>query len=163
MSPTITNFDPLLYEIGRDAVFGMCIMAIVLIFNGLCFTQVLFFYRRKTSHLVETSVVRITLYFVAAVLALVASQMVSIMIWGTALFKYDLIQTPSLASLFSGSCYTTIGVFSDLLPAGWKSIAFYIAFSGLFSFAWATSIMMSMVESLTKAWDKTARKQKQQN
>ena len=148
---------------GRDAVFGMCIMALVLIFNGLCFTQVLFFYRRRTAHLVETSVVRITLYFVAAVLALVASQMIAIMIWGTALFKYELIQTPSLAILFSGSCYPTIGVFSDLLPAGWKSIAFYIAFSGLFSFAWATSIMMSMVESLTKAWDKTARKQKQQN
>ena len=156
----MTNMDPLLYEIGRDALFGMCIMAVVLIFNGLCFTQVLFFYRRKTAHLVETSVVRITLYFVAAVLALVASQMISIMIWGIALFKSDLIQTPSLAILFSGSCYTTIGVFSDMLPAGWKSIAFYIAFSGLFSFAWATSIMMSMVESLTKAWDKTARKQK---
>lgn len=163
MTPTITNIDPLLYEMGRDAVFGMCIMALVLIFNGLCFTQVLFFYRRRTAHLVETSVVRITLYFVAAVLALVASQMIAIMIWGTALFKYDLIHTPSLAILFSGSCYTTIGVFSDLLPTGWKSIAFYIAFSGLFSFAWATSIMMSMVESLTKAWDKTARKQKQQN
>ena len=156
----MTNMDPLLYEIGRDALFGMCIMAVVLIFNGLCFTQVLFFYRRKTAHLVETSVVRVTLYFVAAVLALVASQMISIMIWGIALFKSDLIQTPSLAILFSGSCYTTIGVFSDMLPAGWKSIAFYIAFSGLFSFAWATSIMMSMVESLTKAWDKTARKQK---
>ena len=31
MSPTITNIDPLLYEMGRDAVFGMCIMALVLV------------------------------------------------------------------------------------------------------------------------------------
>lgn len=155
------TLDPLLFEMGRDAIFGLCVMALVLIFNGLCFTQVLFFYRRRTTHIFETSVVRITLYFVTAVLALVISQMCSIMIWGTALYTKELIQSPSLAILFSGSCYTTIGVFSDLLPTGWKSIAFYIAFSGLFSFAWATSIMMSMVESLTKAWDKTARKQKQ--
>jgi hypothetical protein len=40
----------------------------------------------------------------------------------------------------------------DILPNGSKSLAFIIAFSGLFSLAWTTSIMIGMTETYRKAW-----------
>lgn len=155
-----TNIDPLLYEFGRDTAFGLSIMSIILAFNGVCFTRVLFVYRKMSNWAsIQNSLGAIAL-FVVSVILLAVIQLVAILIWGLTLFHADLIPTRAMAILFAGSCYTTIGVFSDLLPAGWKSIALFIAFSGLFSFAWATSIMMSMADSLTQAWDKSNKPKK---
>jgi hypothetical protein len=53
--------------------------------------------------------------------------------------------------LFSGSCYTTVGFVDDLLPIGWKSLAFFISLSGLFSLAWTTSVMIHMTAALKAA------------
>ncbi|MEN9902615.1 MAG: hypothetical protein RL651_1279 [Pseudomonadota bacterium] len=149
------NFDPLLYELGRDALFGLSVMALVLVFNGVCYTRVLFWYRKVASNVSSKNSLGTIVLFVMSVLALAIVQLCAILIWALALFHMDLIPTRAMAILFSGSCYTTIGVFEDLLPAGWKSVALFIAFSGLFSFAWATSIMMSMANSFTQAWDKS--------
>ncbi len=152
--------DPLLYELGRDALFGLTVMAVVLTFNGLCFTRVLFWYRKMAAKISAETNLGAILLFVTSVLMLAIVQLFAILIWASALFHTDLVSTRSMAILFSGSCYTTIGVFSDLLPPGWKSLALYIAFSGLFSFAWATSIMMSMANSFTQAWDKSNKTKK---
>jgi hypothetical protein len=154
------DFNPLLYELGRDVLFGLSMMALVLVFNGLCYTRVLFWYRKATSNASSENSLGAIVLFVASVLALAIVQLCAIMIWALALFHTDLIPTRAMAILFSGSCYTTIGVFEDLLPSGWRLVALFIAFSGLFSFAWATSIMMSMANSFTQAWDKSNKPRK---
>lgn len=154
------HFDPMLYELGRDALFGFSMMALVLLFNGLCFTRVLFWYRKMATKTSTEGAVGAIGLFVTSVLMLSLVQLCAILMWAFALFHADLIPTRALAILFSGSCYTTIGIFSDLLPVGWKSVALFIAFSGLFSFAWATSIMMSMANSFTQAWDKSNKPKK---
>jgi hypothetical protein len=56
------------------------------------------------------------------------------------------------AILFAGSCYTTLGFVEDILPNGWKSLAFFISFSGLFSLAWTTSIMIGMTNTYRETW-----------
>lgn len=150
-----SNIDPLLYEFGRDAAFGLMMMSVVVAFNGVCFTRVLFMYRKMSCWVSTNNTLGAIALFVISVLMLAIVQLVAILIWGLTLYHVDLIPTRAMAILFTGSCYTTIGVFSDLLPAGWKSLALFIAFSGLFSFAWATSIMMSMANSFTQAWDKS--------
>ena len=154
------NIDPLLYEFGRDIVFGLCVMSLVLMFNGICFTRVLFMYRKMAEWVETKSSLFGIVVFVFSVMLLALVQLAAILIWGMAIYKEGLIATPAMAILFSGSCYTTIGIFSDLLPPGWKSLALMMAFSGLFSFAWATSIMMSMADSLTQAWDKSNKPKK---
>lgn len=149
------NIDPLLYEFGRDTIFGLSMISIILAFNGVCFTRVLFMYRKMANWVSVQNGLGAIALFVISVILLAIVQLVAILIWGLTLFHADLIPNRAMAILFAGSCYTTIGVFSDLLPAGWKSLALFIAFSGLFSFAWATSIMMSMANSFTQAWDKS--------
>jgi hypothetical protein len=57
------------------------------------------------------------------------------------------------ALIFAGSCYTTVGFAADTLPDGWKSLAFFIAFSGLFSLAWTTSAMIGMTNAYKAAWN----------
>jgi hypothetical protein len=64
---------------------------------------------------------------------------------------------PLEALLFAGSCYTTVGFESDTLKEGWKSFAFFISFSGLFSLAWTTSIMIPMTTTYKKAWNQKYR------
>jgi len=149
------NIDPLLYEFGRDIAFGLAMMSVVLAFNGLCFTRVLFMYRKMATWVSTQNTLGAIALFVISVLLLAIVQLVAIMIWSMTLYHLDLIPTRAMAILFTGSCYTTIGVFADLLPPGWKSLALFIAFSGLFSFGWATSIMMSMANAFTKAWDQS--------
>ncbi|MBU3596731.1 hypothetical protein ICN10_10005 [Polynucleobacter sp. 86C-FISCH] len=64
----------------------------------------------------------------------------------------ELITSPINAILFAGSCYLTLGFIGDVLPFGWKSLALFISFSGLFSIAWTTSAMVGLTNSLKGAW-----------
>lgn len=137
-------------EIFRDAVFGLAVLAVVLVINTYLFIQIYIWYVRISSKLVHATPFKLILIFVATVLAMSFVQLASILIWTGALFWSGLIDDIRLAMLFAGSSYTTLGIFSDLLPRGWKSVAFYIAFSGLFSFAIATSSMISMLSIVTK-------------
>ena len=137
-------------QIVRDAAFGLSVLAVVLTTNAYLFIQIYLWYVRVCARLVHAAPYKLILNFVAAVLMMSLVQLSSILIWTGALFWSGLIEDIRLAMLFAGSSYTTLGIFSDLLPHGWKSVAFYIAFSGLFSFAIATSSMISMLSFITK-------------
>ena len=154
------NIAPLLYEFGRDTAFGLLIMSIILAFNGIFFTRVLFTYRKMANRAWTQNSLGAIALFVISVMLLAVVHLVAILIWGITLFHADFIPTRAMAILFAGSCYTTIGIFSDLLPVGWKPLSLFIAFTGLFSFAWSTSIMISMANSLTQAWDKSNKPKK---
>lgn len=137
-------------QIIRDAAFGMTFLAVILLSNTFFFIQIYFWFTRSCAKLQKVVPYQLIARFMAAVLLMSLVQLASILIWTTAIYSKGLIDDIRLAMLFSGSCYTTLGVFSDTLPDGWKSLAFYIAFSGLFSFAMATSAMMSMLSVITR-------------
>jgi hypothetical protein len=46
-----------------------------------------------------------------------------------------------------------LGNFTPILPGGWHLVPAFIAFSGLFSFAWASSSTISMVNALNHYLD----------
>lgn len=137
-------------QIIRDAAFGMTFLAVILLSNTFFFIQIYFWFTRSCAKLQKVAPYQLIARFMAAVLLMSLVQLASILIWTAAIYSKGLIDDIRLAMLFSGSCYTTLGVFSDILPDGWKSLAFYIAFSGLFSFAMATSAMMSMLSVITR-------------
>ena len=72
--------------------------------------------------------------------------------WAVFLFMLGLIDDGLTAIIFAGSCYTTVGFAADSLPYGWKTLAFFIAFTGLFSLAWTTSGLVSMTAVYCDAW-----------
>lgn len=143
-------------QIFRDAAFGLGFLAIVLVINAVLFIRIFIWFMKASGKLTQARALDLIFLFVGAVLMMSLVQITSILIWTVALYATGLIENIRLAMLFSGSSYTTLGIFSDVLPQGWKSVAFYIAFSGLFSFAIATSSMMSMLTIVTKKLYKSA-------
>jgi hypothetical protein len=92
-------------------------------------------------------------YFISIIL-LIMAQVLAIAIWALMLRVMNLINDPLDALLFAGSCYTTIGIVSDVMPAGWKMLALFIALSGLFSIALSTAVMLGMSPLFRYAWMK---------
>ena len=90
-------------------------------------------------------------YFTFFFIALI--HLAEIIIWTVYILELNLIQDAIKTLLFVGSCYTTIGFIEDILPNGWKSLAFFISFSGLFAMAWTTSVMISMTNTYKAAWN----------
>lgn len=137
-------------QIFRDAAFGLIFLAIVLVINAIFFIRIFLWFMKSSAKLDNGRSLGLVILFVIAVLMMSLVQIGSILIWTVALYGAGLIDDIRQAMLFAGSSYTTLGIFSDILPTGWKSLAFYIAFSGLFSFAIATSSMISMVSIITR-------------
>jgi len=137
-------------QVFRDATFGLVFLSIVIVVNTILFVRIFIWFMRACTRRSKPTHFELIFLFVTGVLMMSLVQLGSILIWTVALYATGLIEDIRLAMLFSGSSYTTLGIFSDVLPKGWKSVAFYISFSGLFSFAIATSSMMSMLSIITK-------------
>lgn len=151
--PTLPITDSSLLMASKELGFGFFIMAIVFVYLGYFLTKISATHAVKSKIFTETSQYwKAVFEFVFKISLLALVQIGAIAIWGLALIWGGLAKEPEMAFLFAGSCYTTIGIFSDILPPDWKGLALIIAFSGLFSFAWSTSIMMSMTTVFQEAW-----------
>jgi hypothetical protein len=147
---TLEDLNQFLEQLLRDTAFGMGIFAIVLVTNAYLIVHIYLWFVKKCASLVNAPPYKLIFLFVTSIYAMSLVQLSAILIWTVALYANALIDDIHLALLFAGSTYTTLGIYSDTLPVGWKSVAFYIAFSGLFSFAIATSSMMSMLSTIAK-------------
>lgn len=112
-------------------------------------------------HLSKNRYNRVILAYILSITYLALVQLLSIFVWGAYITILGLIDHLYLALLFAGSCYTTIGIVSDIMPSAWKVQAIFIALSGLFAVALSTSGMLSMARLFRIAWyrkhDKTIR------
>lgn len=145
LSPVIHDSESILLQVS-PLLFGGFVLMLILS-NHAFFTEcVSFLHNRVTRQLVETNrtwIARPFLYL--SVLLLLASHLVEIMIWAYALVFANLAPNLQEAVYFSGSTYTTLGYGSDIMPESWNAITAVIALSGMFSIAWTTSSLMSMI------------------
>ena len=143
------SFLALLYDI----LVGIGGVILILLFHGTLINHVLMRFENMTANNLkkkEYHWVFVHFYITFAFIALI--HFAEVLIWSFIIYQLELLKNPNDAILFAGSCYTTLGLVSDILPNGSKSLAFIIAFSGLFSLAWTTSIMIEMTETYRKAW-----------
>lgn len=103
-------------------------------------------------HLGANAYNRVFLTYLTAITFLMLVQVLSIIGWGGFIYLLGLIEHPFNAILFAGSCYTTIGIVSDVMPNAWKLQAIFIALSGLFALALSTAAMLSMAPLFRMAW-----------
>jgi hypothetical protein len=75
---------------------------------------------------------------------------VEIIAWAMALLRLGLIVHPANAIYFCANAYTTMGYGAVDLSVQWRNITAVIAISGLFTFAWTTSSMVTMVANYMK-------------
>ena len=136
-----------------DVFFGVLGLIAILVFHGSCINHIIMrFDRRTEKNQSQGQYNRVFIHFYASFMLIACVHICEIVIWSVYLIALNLIPNGIEALIFAGSCYTTVGFAADSLPAGWKSLAFFIAFSGLFSIAWTTSVMIGMTEAYKKAW-----------
>jgi hypothetical protein len=137
-----------------DSFFGLVGMTIVLIFHGTGINHLIMRFERKTdANLNLNQYNRVFAHFYATFLFIAIVHICEIVLWCFYLLILGLVEDPLQAMLFAGSCYTTVGFINDILPVGWKTLAFFIAFTGLFSLAWTTSVMIGMTNTYKAAWN----------
>ena len=136
-----------------DIIFGLIGLTIILVFHGSALIHIVMRFERLTLvNLEKKQHNRIFFHFYVAFIFFALIHVSEIFIWSALIIWLNLIPDTVQAILFSGSCYTTVGFVQDILPTGWKSMAFFIAFTGLFSLAWTTSVMIGMTAIYKQAW-----------
>ena len=121
----------------------------ILVFNSL----IMRFEMKTDQNLSNGQYNWVFIHFYASFFFIALVHLCEIILWCFYLLSLGLIDDAVQALLFAGSCYTTVGFVSDILPYGWKSLAFFIAFTGLFSLAWTTSVMIGMTNTYKSAWN----------
>ena len=138
----------------RDALYGIAGLIMVLAFHGSFINFIILRFERLTSQNLKAKQYNwVFFHFYASFFFIALIHISEIIIWTIYVIRLELIDGGIKALLFVGSCYTTVGFVEDILPNGWKTLAFFISFSGLFSMAWTTSGMISMTNSYKAAWN----------
>jgi hypothetical protein len=134
---------------------GGAMLFVVMVFHGVLLLQIAKRYEVKTFlYLAEKKYSSVALCFYVSVFCLFLTHIAEILLWGFALYGFTLIPLLGQSILFAGSTYTAMGFMEDILPDGWKMLAVIIAFSGMFSFAWTASVMISMTKNFRQAYTK---------
>ena len=134
-------------------LLGIFMLMLVMLIHGISLLQIAKRYEVKSFlYLSEHAYSSVALIFYISVLCLFLTHIFEIIIWGASLYIFKLLPDLGQSILFSGSTYTAMGFMDDLLPAGWKMLAIIIAFSGMFSFVWTASVMISMTKNFRQAY-----------
>jgi hypothetical protein len=137
-----------------DIIFGLTGLTLILVFHGSALNHIVMRFERLTKANLEKKQHNwIFLHFYVAFIFFALIHISEIFAWSGIIIWLNLIPDTVQAILFAGSCYTTVGFVSEILPVGWKSMAFFIAFTGLFSLAWTTSVMIGMTALYKEAWN----------
>ena len=78
----------------------------------------------------------------------------SLTIWAVALIQFNFVDDWMTAIMLTASFFTSVGNFTVNLPVDWRLIPSAIAFTGMFSFAWATASTLSMLRDFSDALEK---------
>ncbi len=131
MIQALINFP--LIPLLRDALWGIVGLVAILIFHGSAINHIYMRFERHTVNYLKLSQYnRVFVHFYASFAFIALTHLLEILLWAIFIFSFSLFKEPIEAILFAGSCYTTVGFEPDALPDGWKTLAFFISFTGLF-------------------------------
>jgi hypothetical protein len=144
---------PFLLPLIKEIMVGTALLLLVLIYHGSAINHVIMRFDRITKkNLANQHYNWVFFHFYVAFNSIALIHIFEVLLWACFLMALGLMGDALSAIIFSGSCYTTVGFAPDALPQGWKSLAFFIAFTGLFSLAWTTSVMINMTNVYRQAW-----------
>jgi hypothetical protein len=129
--------------------FGSVMLVIIVLIHGAGLDRIIDRYkgrsdvlRRKLWHpYLATSL------FAVTILLMLFLHVFEVCVWGVALNRTGLITSFRDSMYFSANTYTTIGYGLMILPYNWRELSPLMAISGLFTFAWTTGELFSIVES----------------
>jgi len=128
----------------QESFFGLSVMSAVVIFNIYTFGWISSAYQQMLDRSVfrnkHIEMMRLSLF----IMLLVVVMLFSLSIWVVAFGWSGLIPDWPTALVFTAAYFTSVGNFDMSFPYGWRLIPSIVAFSGFFSFAWATAVSIGM-------------------
>ncbi len=131
---------------------GSLVLVILVVFHGISLHKILIHFKRRELRL-ESGRPHLwgaAFLFGWAIFMMLSLHVVEIILWGLALLRLGLVVKPANAFYFCANAYTTMGYGAVDLDLQWRNITPIIAISGLFTFAWTTSSLVTMVQSYMK-------------
>ncbi len=131
---------------------GALLLVILVLFHGIGLHGILVRFKRSQVRLQmgRPHLGRAGFLFGWSVFLMLSMHIMQITAWAFALMWIGLILRPSDAIYFCANAYTTLGYGMVDLDQHWRNISPIIAISGLFSFAWTTSSLVSILSSYLK-------------
>jgi hypothetical protein len=131
---------------------GSVILVVLVLFHGISLHRILVLFKRGEIRLRtgRPHLGRAGLLFGWAVFLILTLHIMEIAAWSFALMRMGLIIKPADALYFCANAYTTLGYGTVDLGVNWRNISPIIAISGLFTFAWTTSSLVSIVNAYLK-------------
>ncbi len=128
-------------------LLGGTMLVFIAVLHGFGLDWIVRRYKRRAAHLrSETWPPRLAiLVFAGTIFLMLLLHMSEIWIWGLVLRGGGLVNNLHEAVYFSANAYTTLGMGSMALPYSWHELTPIIAIAGLFTFAWTTSEMFTIV------------------
>ena len=147
------------YVFNLDALlFGGFVLVIIMLIHAVFAISIHVGYTRVSGHCMRRKKYLLAqLAFLAGMFLLMIPHLVEIGVWGAAIHYSGLVKNLHDAIVFSGSSYTTLGFAPNVFPPGWELVTVIIAVSGMFAFAWSTTVMLDMAKSFRRAREAIAR------
>ena len=92
-------------------------------------------------------------FFISSTTSLLLSHLLQIYILAEFLYRPGIITSMRNSILYAASTYTTVGFINDPLPLQWQLMTITMAVTGLFAFAWSTSILYAVSQEIYPAED----------
>jgi hypothetical protein len=131
---------------------GSLLLVMLVLFHGIGLHGILVRFKRSEVHMQmgRPHLGRAGFLFGWSVFLMLSMHIMQITAWAFALMWLGLILRPTDAIYFCANAYTTLGYGAVDLDPHWRNISPIIAISGLFSFAWTTSSLVSILTSYLK-------------
>jgi signal transduction histidine kinase len=131
---------------------GSLILVALVLFHGIGLHRVMVQFKRAEIRLRvgRPHLSRAGFLFGWSVFLMLFLHILEITIWAVALVALGLVVRASDALYFCANAYTTLGYGAVDLDPHWRNISPIIAISGLFTLAWTTSSLVSIVSSYLK-------------
>jgi hypothetical protein len=131
---------------------GALILVLMVLFHGISLHKILVHFKRRELRLQagRPHLWGAAFLFGWAIFLMLSLHIMEIMAWSWALLRLGLIVHPADSLYFCANAYTTMGYGAVDLSVLWRNITPVIAISGLFTFAWTTSLLVNMVANYLK-------------
>ena len=137
----------------QTTALGIAGLFAVLVFHAFFSRRISLKYEVRARRHIARRQYNVALYFFFhAVVALALVQIGAIVMWAALMRAVGIVPDWTQALLFAGSCYTTVGIVSDIATEHWRLLPIVIAVSGIFSFSLSTANILGMAPLYRKAW-----------
>ena len=126
---------------------GSLILVCLVLFHGIGIHRILVLHVSGEKRLRKgrPHVVQAVMLFGLAIFLLLFLHLVEVVTWAFVLMSMGLVERAHDAIYFCANAYTTLGFGSVDINPQWRNISPIIGISGLFTFAWTTSALVSVV------------------